>query len=379
MLIIRGLLILCLVLPGCGGGSGDGSAPVEPTATAAVATASPSSTATPTARASPFPEVLLAAGRSFRAADEGALILRNDGAGWHAVDLAAAPPLALVNGVVFSEPEVAWAYGFIGDQETALLLRSADAGRTWSDVTAALPADTKGIYDLAWADASVGYLVSRGIFRPPLVFATTDGGQTWGRFDTFTSGTLPGQYAIGTRAGAVELLAQDHGPLTVIRVDLPDSPATTLASSPNFLGSNSFATLGAEGWIVTAPPARIFRSDAPGEPWTAMPLNSGGSAEMICLDVRDATNAVAGGKGVILVMRTDGSAWDLASGVPASALVVDVLRAQGDTAWAIAGTSSTNDSAFLRSDDGGRTWRREPTTFEAGVRLGDLARSSKRE
>jgi photosystem II stability/assembly factor-like uncharacterized protein len=79
-----------------------------------------------------------------------------------------------------------------------------------------------------------------------------------------------------------------------------------------------------------------------------------------------------------LVINEDGTLWRLAAitGVGGDTTVVDVLRTRGAGAWAITVDDSGSESAFLRSGDGGRSWHREPTSFQQDVRLTDLARNT---
>jgi hypothetical protein len=339
----------------------------------------------------------LATGRSFRAASETPLLLRNDGSGWEAVSLAAAPRQTLIMGTVFSAPMVAWAFGFLGDQETPVLLRSDDAGLSWADVSSELPTSCKAIYDLTFADQDVGYLVSRGIYTSRMVFSTRDGGRTWQPIDAFPFGALPTVYAVAARGGAAELLLQDGVNLgaTVVRLDDLSAPAIVLDPLATFLGANAFSTVGARGWIVTnlsvsaSSPAMaaVFGSAAPGEPWLRQSVEHE-TFELRAIDVRDPQNGVAGGRGITpgatglsplaLVTSEDGTSWQLApiTGVASDAIVVDVLRMRGNGGWAITGDETGIESAFLRSDDGGRSWYREATSFEHGVRLTDLARNT---
>ena len=399
---VLAVLVLGSVLAGCGGGGGDDApGPGEPTPTPTVsvqatATAVPTEPA-PTATRTASPEVLLATGFS-QVSSTGELaaplLLRNDGSGWERVALTLPPAGGLV-GSVFSAPEVAWGFGSVGT-EIGLLVRSDDAGRTWTDVTSSLPAGTKRIVDVAFADPSTGYLVTRGTFTPPAVYATHDGGATWQSVDVFRNAALPGSYALATRAAAAEVLSHDTNGTLVSRIDDPSIAPVMLDGT--IAGANACATAGARAWIAFSgfdvpndsahTRAAIVASAAPGAPWVEQPVAVDVFAGLRAIDVRDERNGVAGGATfsdagwapLIVVMNDDGASWRVApiTGIPEGWAVEDVLRIRGDGAWAVAieVTGGRAESAFLRSDDGGRTWRRAATAFEHAVRITDLARSS---
>lgn len=385
------VLVLGSMLAGCGGGGGGGDdapSPVDPTPTvSAQATASPASTVVePTATRTPSPEVLLATGFT--------LVLRNDGSGWERVAIPL-PQAGALLGTVFSTSEVAWGFGFIG-VEIGLLMRSDDAGRTWTDVTSTLPPGTKGIVDVAFADPSTGYLVTRGTFTSPAVYATHDGGASWQSVDVLRNAVLPGSYALATRAAAAEILSHDTNGTLVSRIDDPSIAPVALVATIG--GANAFATAGTRGWIAFSgfnfpndsarTRAAIVSSAAPGAPWVEQPVALDAFAGLRAIDVRDEQNGVAGGATfsdagwapLIVVMNDDGASWRVASitGILDGWAVQDVLRTRGDGGWAVAidVTSGRAESVFLRTDDGGRTWRRAATAFEHGVQITDLARSS---
>jgi hypothetical protein len=187
----------------------------------------------------------------------------------------------------------------------------------------------------------------------------------------------------------------DTGGLRVERLDDPAVAPVVLAGccELRIAGPNSFSMVGLRGWIavISSLPrsgTAIVTSAAPGEPWVEQTVDRE-VFELHAIDVRDPQNGVAGGRGVTpaatglsplaLVTNEDGTAWQLApiTGVSADAIVVDVLRIRGDGAWAITGNTGVgNESAFLRSDDGGHSWHHEATNFEHDVQLSDLARNT---
>lgn len=397
---VLAVLVLGSMFAGCGGGGGGGDAPspVDPTPTvSAQATASPAPTEVePTATRTPSPEVLLATGISYSPADHGPLVLRNDGSGWERVAVSL-PPGGVLVGSVFAAPDIAWGFGFVGE-ETSLLVRSDDGGLSWTDVTSTLPTETKRIVDVAFADPSTGYLVTRGIFTPRMVYETRDGGATWQSAAAFQNGALPGSYALATREAAAELLSYDNEGTLVRRIDDPSIAPVALDDVATIGGANAFATAGARGWIAFSgfnfpndsahTRAAIVSSAVPGAPWVEQPVALDAFAGLRAIDVRDERNGIAGGATVsdagsaplIVVMNDDGASWRVApiTGIPEGWAVEDLLRTRGDGGWAVAidVASGRAESVFLRSDDGGRTWRRAATAFEHDVQITDLARSS---
>jgi hypothetical protein len=313
-----------------------------------------------------------------------------------------APRFASVTGFVFSAADVAWAFGSVGEQNIPLLLRSGDAGRSWENVTFRLPPECDGIVDLAFVDEAVAYVVARGVFRPRRVFTTSDAGEHWSEVPAFASGALPtSSYALEARGAAVELVRADDG-FSVARMDDLAVPPVLFAPSGGgfFSGPNGFSVVGLRGWIAatfylgsTFPIYRttILASAAPGAEWVEQPLALAGQPELRAIDVRDPRDGVAGGYVFVanevgalvpflFVLGTDGETWERAAiaDAPDGFTIVDVLRLRGDVAWAVATdiTSGAARSVMLRSDDGGRSWRRAPTAFEDGFQFSDLARNT---
>lgn len=394
------VLVLTLVLAGCGGGGGgdhDGPTPA-PTATATV-TGPPTETPLPSPTASSvfaFDEIVLGVATRYGATQpNGALeqqqvVLRCEAGVWESLPLRVQEP-AEVAGVTFASERFAYAFGTQGDGSRGLLLRSVDAGRTWQDLSDRLPAAPSRILDVAFRDEQVGYLVGRAFFSQPAVLRTTDGGFSWRAVAIPPVEGVPifGNYALGFRGDAVELVRFDGDGIVVVRLNDRTVPPIVIepAGGASFAGPNGFSTAGSVGWIAEASNASILRSDAPGASWQRQIVDDTTLRSLFAIDVRGDHVGVAGGAdgasgpfGPLLLATDDGVTWRPGTvDLFVDGQVVDVLRLRGDAALAIVnGFDSDPASLVLRSTDGARTWHHEPTPFEVDWQIHDLARNTER-
>lgn len=396
-------LVLTVGIVACGDGGG-GDVP-KPSSTP-LATPTLVATLTPTPRATAVTEILLGTGRRFATggATESPVVFRNDGGDWVEVGVAA-PPGTILNGLAFSTPEVAWAFGLAMEGETPVLLRSADAGLTWADVAGHLPDDAHGIDALAFETPEVGYVVSHRAGDPATFFTTSDGGMTWQTLPLAASGGLYGRYAFGVRSERTDLVRSEQEGLSVTRLDdlttvSPFLPSNVFGRS--IPGINAVATVGTREWISVATSAgaesraTIVSNVVPERHWPEQRIDRVTPARasiLFGIDVSDEQSGIAGGSqgGVFqqsaplaLVMAADGSSWREASidGLPGRAedwAVIDVCRARGTRGWAAANQWRAGNllgAGLLRSDDGGTSWRYVATPFEADVQLIDLTRNT---
>jgi photosystem II stability/assembly factor-like uncharacterized protein len=91
----------------------------------------------------------------------------SNGASWERAQVPANTPM--LTGIYFADAKNGWAVG-----HDAVILRSSDEGKTWTQAFAA-PTEQKPLMDIVFVDANVGYAVGAyGAF-----FETADGGKTW--------------------------------------------------------------------------------------------------------------------------------------------------------------------------------------------------------
>jgi len=393
-------IVLALMLAGCGGGGGsDDDRPTSVPTPAVTATSLPTETPLPTPTATPIPAfdeiVLGVATRYGETLGNGAreyrqFVLRYEAGVWESVPLKHDEP-AGVFGVTFATDRIAYAFGTRGEGSGGMLLRSIDAGRTWQDLSDRLPADPDQIFDAAFLDEHVGYVVGRGYFTDPSVLRTTDGGFSWRdvALPPTTGFPLFGSYALGFRGDATELVRYDGGGLVVVRLD--DATILPMLISPpedtSLAGGNGLSIVGSVGWIAEARGASIRRSAAPGAPWEPQITDASVSRFLRAIDLRGDHAGVAGGGdgssgtlAPVLLATDDGERWDSATvDLALDGQVADVLRLRGDAALAIVNAFDIDPASLvLRSMDGGRTWRRQPTRFERDWQIHDLARNTER-
>jgi photosystem II stability/assembly factor-like uncharacterized protein len=256
-------------------------------------------------------------------------IFRNVGAGWVPVD-ESLPTEWGVKKVVFASRDVAWAY-------EDRLLRSTDAGLTWEDVTATLPAELRTgeyrILSLAFADARTGYLGLYSQASPvgervagPFVWVTRDGGESWQRVDAVQARPLDTFFVLGVRSGVAELFryapAAD-GASIMEAIDGGTFPPQVVTPLSTWI-DGALEAEGERGWAAggvstdgeTIHPA-IFTSVRPGATWSPQLLPDLGPSHLMVVDMCDARIGIAGGRQhgrpvPPLLLWTDdgGSSWE---------------------------------------------------------------------
>jgi photosystem II stability/assembly factor-like uncharacterized protein len=298
---------------------------------------------------------------------------------WQKVDVATTAGFRGLN--VVSE-KIIWASGTEGT-----VIRSVDAGKTWSAMTVpgAEKLDFRGIKAF---DGNTAVIISSGPAEKgeAKIFRTTDGGKSWKQvFEEKRAGIFFDAVAFWDKQngivlsdpvdGKFALFITDDGGLTWKQLTAANLPAA-LPKEGGFAASNSCLVV--EGthnvWFATggASVARVFHSSDRGKTWqvaeTPMhPRNA--SSGIFSLAFRDAKNGIAAGgdyqkpEGSDLpnIMRTNdgGKTWQAARPTNPAGLYLSSVIYSGRIGEKAA-ISAAGTAGILRSDDGGN-WRIEST------------------
>ncbi len=289
-------------------------------------------------------QAVLAWGRSGEFPDYDDRILRSADAGATWTDLGeaiAAAPFASPFGFTVPSAGVVVASDGSGN-----LYRSIDAGETWG-MTFATPGPVPSFLvetAPAFSDALTGYF---GL-GPGYIVRTTDGGATWQQIssgsgtailamDRFTSGDL---IAVG-EAGLVLTRAASE---TTWRI----RPALTVASL------EAVQVVGPQAVVAVDGTGRVYRSADAGATWTVAAATP---PELVAADLSFDSPLSGwvvgqGFNGAALFRTTDGGAsWTPVPDFQGTYVAVDFAGASG---WAAA-----FDGSFYRTTDGGSTWNEQ--------------------
>jgi hypothetical protein len=310
-------------------------------------------------------EVLLAVRVDYDIAPDGALLgnqivlLRNADADWREIDEQPFGPQrygfreVTLWGTKFSSPMVAWAFGYLGDPEGPSfhetrpgLFRSADAGQTWIDVRDSVPdvGNNRLISDVVFSDSDHGWFVVPPIYTNPTVppppdtlLTTADGGRS------FSPGGVCFQVLLC--AGEARCLFSETAQETVL------GPAP-----------------GAEAYCMLFDTARL-----PSFTRRARDIRMDGRG-VVCGD-RDSTPACAFTRDAGLTWSESLLPGDLVG--DSLGFATSVVLTDDGGAWATVGGGFTLEpnAVFLRSEDGGASWRRHGEMFQ-NVSLSHLSRST---
>lgn len=307
------------------------------------------------------------------------LLISSMNAQWQKVDLATTAGFRGLN--VVSE-KIIWASGTEGT-----VIRSVDAGKTWSVMTVpgAEKLDFRGITAF---DANTAVIISSGPAEKgqAKIFRTTDGGKNWKQvFEEKRTGIFfdavqfwDKQHGIvlsDPMDGEFALFTTDDGGLTWKQ--LP--PASLPAALPNegaFAASNSCLVVQGTSnvWFATggAKIARVFHSGDRGKTWqvaeTPMhPANA--SSGIFSLAFKDAKHGVAVGGDYalpngselpnILMTNDGGKTWRAARPTNPAGLYLSSVIYSGPSGEKTP-ISAAGTAGILRSDDSGN-WRIEST------------------
>lgn len=226
-----------------------------------------------------------------------------------------------LSGVAFLSDQDGWAVG------SATLLRTSDGGRTWDDVTNAIPPDgTPALlrrihFSGANSGIAVGAVGAGGTNAgSPLILFTRDSGEHWETAsisgddnpavansiieDACVTATKRGVAVGFGTSGPIALRSTDAGQSWVditqeIGRFLPDQPHGVAC-----IGDSSF-------WIVGGGAATVVHSGDAGVTWSDQTANTPAlTGEVLAVSFTDDRNGLAAGVGPFLIATDDGgSSW----------------------------------------------------------------------
>jgi len=261
-----------------------------------------------------------------------------------------------LSGVAFSDSTHAWAVGAdygSGDRQAALLLTSADAGKTWERVTFTAAA---ALQKVQFPSATTGYITG----DDGTVYVTTDGGARWvkkvpGANDVMFSGLSFTDAAHGWVCGG-QGNEDWYGGRCYATTD-GGAIWTDVSPDPEAVVLDCSFVSGEEGWVI-GQDGVIFHTRDGGASWSPQAAAIGAAVELTGVAFVDAQNGWAtgaswpptyGGKGWAVILHTTdgGSTWvQQDCGIVPSVQAVTALDA--GSAW-VAG----EDSLVARTTDGG--------------------------
>ena len=253
-----------------------------------------------------------------------------------------------LNAVYFLDSKRGWVAG-----DGGVVLRTRDAGRTWSRQAVAT---TETFNDVYFRNEDDGYLLAA-----TQVFVTEDGGETWrsaARFNSqsfgggepdlysvrFTSkkrGWIVGSLSRGENVIDSLVLSTDNGGASWQRQRVPVRDELIHL---DFDGDK-------RGWVVGSG-GRILHTEDGGETWLIQASDT--TAALYHVDFQgDERGWAVGERGTILRTEDGGRAWRaVPSRVRSTLLSVKFINK--DEGWAV-GRGGT----ILSSDDGGETWKQQ--------------------
>lgn len=278
-------------------------------------------------------------------------------------------------GVSAISADVAWVSG-----QRGTVLRTADGGATWRDVSPA-GAAALDIRDIDAIDERTAYALSIGNGNQSRIFKTTDAGVTWvtqfispdadAFFDAMAFWDADNGLAFSDSSnGQFRIITTADGGRTWARVPLESLPAA-LENEGAFAASGTNVAVWGDRhvWIGTgaAATARVLRSSDRGRTWAIAdtPIPGGASAGIYSIAFRDAQHGIVVGGDYakedaavdnVAVTRDGGQTWTLAPGVGGFRSVVTYLSAASGPTLLALGPSGADVST-----DDGRTWIASPT------------------
>jgi len=266
---------------------------------------------------------------------------------------------------------VAWVGGYDGT-----VLRTADGGRHWLDVSPA-GAETLQFRDVQAFDSRHAVAMAAGSGTDSALYATGDGGRHWqvayrntdpaAFFDCMSfSDRTHGLVLSDPVDGKFRILATRDGGRSWQVLDTT-MPAALPGEAAFAAGGECITTLGRDAWFGTGgvdhgAQARVFHSRDGGRSWTVTTtgMGVGPTAGVFALAFRDRQHGIATGGDfntptsavdALATTGTGGDSWQLSPGAPGGYRSGVAWLAHSDTAIAV-GISGSDVSL-----DGGRHWQ----------------------
>ena len=236
--------------------------------------------------------------------------------------------LADDNKTFYSLEFVSQTTGFIvgtqrkAEGRTALILKTEDSGRSWSETPLVLPASQFQLHDISFCSPQVGWAVGAD-----LIIHTTDAGQTWntqrsGKNEEmlFSIACVSPERAWVVGQNGLILQTKDGGRSWSNQ----DSGTTDKLVRVRFFGN--------EGWIVggSAEKATLLRTADGGGSWERLQLDT--SAALFDIYMNGQQGWLVGQTGTILETNDGGRTWQREKS-PTDNDLVSVFFLDPDTGW----------------------------------------------
>jgi photosystem II stability/assembly factor-like uncharacterized protein len=261
------------------------------------------------------------------------------------------------------------------------VLHSADGGQTWQQATIQMPFPRQ----ISFVDAQHGWLLAAvrpldGAAEPVSVFRTADGGKTWSNVSTalFSDATPPGRLPYGGQKTGMRFLDSSTGWITgtvplanlawlyithdggstwqqqVLLMPPGVPPARLTVLAPTFFSVNDgilpviFSDVTTDSAIATA----IYTTHDGGKTWrSTVPV----PAALPLLSFADMQHGWATDGTVLYSTDNGGNHWMKLFSNKSFKNIAQLDFISDKVGWAISSTASTS-STLLKTVDGGRTW-----------------------
>ena len=262
--------------------------------------------------------------------EQGSILRTTDaGATWTRISSGTA---ARLSGVSFADANTGIA---VGDQ--GAILRTVDGGSTWTPQPSGT---TNVLWGVSFTDAGTGTVVGDA----GTILRTTDGGATWSRQSSGTADRLNGVSFTSANTGTI---VGANG--TILRtVDGGVTWKPQSSGTRNWLYGVSF--ISANTGFVVGDGGVILRTTNGGATWT--PQSSGFLGSLFAISFADASTGIAvGARGAVLRITDGGATWTQDSSGTTSALFAVASTDAG------ARTAVGDQGTILRTTDRGDTWK----------------------